>query len=166
MARGPASIWESDGIAKDAYPSGGFTLSSLFSVIGRPLVAQPLTLTVGMKYRGFHLEGEYYFRWVDDFKTIGTIPVTELSNHGFSLQASAMLLPRVLQPYVTYSKIYGEYGDPWELALGMNIYRFTRKETRFNLQAAKLNRSPIGGSSLAQVGGSGWVFNADWILNF
>jgi len=128
---------------------------------------QMLALNAGMKYRGFHLEGEYYFRWVDDFQTIGNIPVTELYDHGFSLQASAMAVPRMLQPYVTYSKIFGEYGDPWELGLGLNIYPFRRKEMRFNLQGLKLNRSPIGGSSLvAQVGGDGWVFNADWIVNF
>lgn len=128
---------------------------------------QMLAMNAGMKYKGFHFEGEYYFRWVDDFIAVGPIPVTELYDEGFSLQASAMAIPRVLQPYVTYSKIFGEYGDPWELGLGMNIYPFKRKETRFNIQGLLLNRSPIGGSSLpTQVGGDGWVFNADWIVNF
>jgi hypothetical protein len=128
---------------------------------------QMVAINAGVKYRGFHAEGEYYFRRVNDFRTIGPIPVTKLKDEGFSLQASAMVLPRVLQPYVTYSKIFGEYGDPWELGLGMNIYPFHRKEMRFNLQGLKLNGSPIGGSSLvAQVGGDGWVFNADWIVNF
>ena len=128
---------------------------------------QMLALNAGVKYKGFHLEGEYYFRWVDDFVTVGPIPVTELYDEGFSLQASAMALPQVLQPYVTYSKIFGEYGNPWELGLGANIYPFKRKEMRFNVQGLLLNRSPIGGSSLpTQVGGDGWVFNADWILNF
>lgn len=126
-----------------------------------------LALNAGMKYKGFYLEGEYYFRWVDNFQVIGTIPVTKLYDHGFSLSASAMPISRVLQPYVTYSKIFGEYGNPWELALGANIYPFKRKETRFNLQAVRLNHSPIGGSSLvAQVGGDGWVYSADWIINF
>jgi hypothetical protein len=128
---------------------------------------QMVALNAGMKYRGFHLEGEYYFRWVNDFKTIGTIPVSKLFDHGFSLQGSAMIIPQVLQAYVTGSKIFGEYGKPWELALGANIYPFDRKETRFNLQALLLNHSPVGGSSLpSQVGGDGWVFNADWIVNF
>jgi hypothetical protein len=128
---------------------------------------QMLALNAGVKYKGFHFEGEYYFRWVDNFVTDGPIPVTELYDHGLSLQASAMALPQVLQPYVTYSKIFGEYGSPWELGLGMNIYPFKRKEMRFNLQGLLLNGSPIGGSSLpTQVGGDGWVFNADWIVNF
>jgi len=128
---------------------------------------QMLALNAGVKYRGFHLEGEYYFRWVDDFIAVGPIPVTELYDNGFSLQASMMAIPQTLQPYVTYSKIFGEYGDPWELGIGMNIYPFDRKETRFNIQGLLLNHSPVGGSSLpSQVGGDGWVVNADWILNF
>lgn len=128
---------------------------------------QMLALNAGVKYKGFHFEGEYYFRWVDDFVAVGPIPVTELYDTGFSLQASAMAVSKVLQPYITYSKIFGEYGDPWELALGANIYPFNRKETRFNIQALKLNGSPVGGSSLpSQVGGTGWVFSGDWIVNF
>jgi hypothetical protein len=78
-----------------------------------------------------------------------------------------MAIPQVLQPYVTVSKIYGQYGDPWELALGANIFPFDRKEVHLNLQALRLNHSPVGGSSLpSQVGGSGWVFSTDWILIF
>lgn len=126
-----------------------------------------MALNAAVKYKGWYLEGEYYFRWVDNFDVIGTIPVTNLYDNGFSIQASAMPISKVLQPYITYSKIFGQYGDPWELALGVNIYPFSRKETRFNLQALNLNHSPVGGSSLpSQVGGDGWVFSADWIVNF
>ena len=126
-----------------------------------------LALDAGLKYRGWSLEGEYYFRWVDDFDVIGTVPVDDLYDHGWSLQASTMLVSRVLQPYATLSKIYGEYGDPWELAIGANIYPFDRKETRFNLQLLRLDQSPVGGSSLpSQVGGDGWVLSSDWIVNF
>jgi hypothetical protein len=121
----------------------------------------------GMKYQGWHFEGEYYFRWVNDMKTIGFIPDTSLFDHGFSLQGSSMVIPQLLQAYVTGSMIFGEYGDPWELALGMNIYPFKRKEVRFNLQGLWLNHSPVGGSSLpSQVGGNGWVFSTDLIVNF
>jgi hypothetical protein len=127
-----------------------------------------MALNAGLKYKGWYLEGEYYFRWVDNFELAsGTVPVTSLYDNGFSIQASAMPISQILQPYVTYSKIFGQYGSPWELALGANIYPFRRKETRFNLQALKLNHSPVGGTSLpSQVGADGWVFTADWIVNF
>ena len=128
---------------------------------------QMAAFNAGMKYKGFHLEGEYYFRWVDDFETIGFIPVDDLFDHGFSLQGSAMVVPKVLQGYVTGSKIFGEFGNPWELAIGANIFPFKRKEMRINLQGLWLNRSPVGGSSIpAVVGGDGWVFSSDVIVAF
>jgi hypothetical protein len=52
----------------------------------------------GLKYRGFALEGEYYFRWLDNFKFIEPLTpaqllrVPKLFDHGFQLNARA---PRV-----------------------------------------------------------------------
>jgi hypothetical protein len=128
---------------------------------------QMLAVNAGVKYRGFALEGEYYFRWVDDFDVIGTIPVTELYDHGFSLQASAMVIPRTVQAYTTYSRIFGQYGDPSEFSIGVTLFPFRRREVRWNFQALKLDHSPVGGSSLPMVvGGNGWVFSSDWIVAF
>ena len=133
----------------------------------REATYQMLAVNAGIKYRGFALEGEYYFRWVDDFDVIGTIPVTELYDHGFSLQASAMVWPRAVQAYATYSHIFGEYGNPSELALGLNVFPFRRREVRWNFQALRLDHSPVGGTSLPMVvGGNGWVFSTDWIIAF
>ena len=126
-----------------------------------------LAVNAGVKYRGFALEGEYYFRWVDDFDVIGTIPVTELYDHGFSLQGSAMIIPNTIQAYTTYSRIFGQYGDPSEFSIGINLFPFRRREVRWNFQALRLDHSPVGGSSLPMVvGGNGWVFSSDWIVAF
>ncbi|WP_222934535.1 OprO/OprP family phosphate-selective porin, partial [Caulobacter sp. 17J80-11] len=125
-------------------------------------------VNAGMKYRGLYLEGEYYWRWVDDFVvTGGTVPVDSLYDHGYTLRGSVMFVPKRLQGYVTGSHIFGEYGDPSEIALGVNWYPFQRKEVRLNAQALRLDHSPIGSNVLvAQVGGDGWVFNTDLIVQF
>jgi hypothetical protein len=142
----------------DPFNTGGFIREATY---------QMLDLNAGFKYRGFSLEGEYYFRWVDDFDSVGTIPVDDLFDHGFSLQASAMLVPRLLQLYGTASHIFGEYGNPSELGIGLNIFPFRRRELRWNIQALLLDRSPVGGSSLPMVvGGDGWVFSSDLIVTF
>lgn len=121
----------------------------------------------GFKYRGWSLDGEYYWRRVDDFKVVGEIPVDRLSDHGFQLQASTMLVPGSLQAYVSGSKIYGEYGDPWDTALGLNWFPLTRRELRVNLQGLYLQDSPVGYASVPfVVGGNGWVFTTDVMLNF
>ena len=127
-----------------------------------------LAVNGGFKYRGWSLEAEAYYRWVDDFAVIGgTIPVTELKDHGFQLQGSTMLIPKSLQAYVGYSKIFGEYGDPWDFTFGMNWFPMKRKELRLQVQGLYLKDSPVGYSSVPfAVGGNGWVLSTDLILAF
>jgi hypothetical protein len=126
-----------------------------------------MAANAGFKYRGFSLEGEYFWRWVDDFETVGFIPVTELFDHGFQLQTSAMLVRDRVQLYGATSKVFGEYGDPWDLTVGLNWYPFARREMRVNVQGIYLRNSPVGGTSYPYlVGGNGWLFNTDFIITF
>jgi hypothetical protein len=128
---------------------------------------QMAAASAGFKYRGWSLDGEYYWRWVDDFDVVGTIPVDDLYDHGFQLQGSTMLVPRSVQAYVSGSKIFGEYGDPWDVALGVNWFPMKRKELRVNVQGLYLDRSPVGYASVPFiVGGDGWVFTTDVNLSF
>ena len=121
----------------------------------------------GMKYKGFSLEGEYYWRWVDDFSVVGTVPEDELFDHGFQVQGSMMLLPRKLQAYLTGSKIFGEYGDPWDFSAGLNWFPVGERLFRVNTEMLYLNDSPVGYSSVPfVVGGNGWVFNTNVELYF
>ena len=121
----------------------------------------------GLKYQGFSLEGEYYLRWVNDFRTIGVIPVSSLFDQGYSIQASAMVVPKQLQAYVAGSQVLGEYGNPWDLSVGLNWFPFLRNEMHINAQAIYLKHSPVGGLSYPYiVGGNGWLFNTDFILTF
>jgi hypothetical protein len=124
-------------------------------------------VNAGAKYRGWSLDGEYYWRWVDDFIATGSMPFDEMYDHGFQLQGSTMLLPQSLQAYVSGSKIFGEYGDPWDLAVGVNWFPLKRRELRVNVQGLYLEDSPVGYASVPFiVGGNGWVFTTDVMLNF
>ena len=128
---------------------------------------QMAAVSAGMKYRGWSIDGEYYWRWVDDFRASGTMPFDEMYDHGFQLQASTMLLPQSLQAYLSGSKIYGEYGDPWDTAVGLNWFPMKRRELRVNFQGLYLDRSPVGYASVPFiVGGDGWVITTDVMLNF
>lgn len=121
----------------------------------------------GFKYRGWSLEGEYYIRWVDDFETVGFIPVDSLYDTGFSLYASTMLIRDELQFYVAGSHVFGQYGNPSDLTVGFNWYPFSKREIRINAEGIFLDRSPVGGLSYPYVvGGDGWLFNTDFIIAF
>lgn len=123
---------------------------------------QMLDLNAGFKLRGYSLEGEYYIRWVDNFDVVGTIPVTSLFDHGFQLQTSTMLVPEKLQTYVAGSKVFGQYGNPWDLGPGLTWFPFARKQVRVNFQALYTDRSPVGYSAVPfQVGGTGMNYTLD-----
>ena len=49
-----------------------------------------------------------------------------LFDHGFQLQASTMLKPDYLQAYVSGSQVFGEYGDPWDVGVGLTYFPFGR----------------------------------------
>ncbi|UHQ56012.1 MULTISPECIES: hypothetical protein [unclassified Microbulbifer] len=127
----------------------------------------------GIKYCGYSLDVEYYWRKVNDFRTIilndtdTGLPVDDLWDHGFQLQGSTMLKPKTLQMFVAGSKINGEYGDPWDLALGFNFYPFKRRELRLTAQFLYLDNSPVGYNSVPfSLGGNGVVFNTELMLAF
>jgi hypothetical protein len=128
---------------------------------------QMADLEGGFKYQGFSLEGEYYVRWINDFDTTGFIPVSSLFDHGFQLQASAMILPKQLQAYVASSEVFGQYGTPWDTSVGLNWYPFKRREVHINAEGIYDSHSPVGGLSYPYiVGGNGWIFHTDAIITF
>jgi hypothetical protein len=61
----------------------------------------------------------------------------------------------------------GQYGNPWDLTLGLNWYPFERREVHINTEGIYLSHSPVGGSAYPiVVGGNGWVYNTDFIVTF
>jgi hypothetical protein len=107
-------------------------------------------------------------RWIDNFRVTGTpLAFSQLYDKGIQLTGSAMILPHVLQFYSTYSEIFGEYGQPWELRAGINVFPFKRQEIRINTQYIYQQKCPVGGTAYPyQVGGTGHIFNIDLEFNF
>lgn len=128
---------------------------------------QMAALNAGVKYQGYALELEYYARWLDDFTVEGSIPVNDLFDQGFQLQASAMIIPKTLQVYVSGSKIFGEYGDPYDVAIGLNWFPFKRRDLRVNMMGLYTDRSPVGYTAYpVPVGGNGFTLVTDFSLAF
>lgn len=125
------------------------------------------SLDAGLKYRGFALEGEYFLRWLDDPKASGALPVEDFFDHGFQLQTSMMLIPKILQIYNQSSYLFGEYGEPWEVSGGFNWWVFHRRELRLNVEYMYNHRSPVGYFAIPQVvGGTGSIVHANVELFF
>lgn len=121
---------------------------------------------IGFKYRGWALEGDYYFRQLNDFEGPGVSGLKQVDNNGFQLLLSDMLIPKTLQLYLGGSKVIGEYGNPYDARIGANWFPFKNKVVRWNTQVIYLDRSPVGNSTLPYpLGGKGFTFNTDFELN-
>ena len=122
---------------------------------------------LGLKYRGFAFEPEYYMRWLNDFHANGPLPEHSLFDHGFQVQVSQMIVPKTLQLYTQGSYIFGDRGDNWETTFGLNYWIFRRRELRANLEFLRDHRSPVGYTAIPQsIGGTGWIFNANLEMSF
>jgi hypothetical protein len=130
---------------------------------------QMFAANAGFKFRGLALEGEYYSRWIDEFRGPGTalLPFDDLEDQGFQIVGSAMLVPRTLQAYISGSHISGEYGNPWDARVGLNWYPFRNRGIRWNNEVLYVDDSPVGGLTLpTQVGAEGAIFYSTFEVFF
>jgi hypothetical protein len=126
-----------------------------------------VSLDGGLKYRGFSLEAEYYWRWLSDFTGVNTGGIADIDDHGFQVQASAMAVPQTLQVYVGGAAIRGVYGNSSEVRAGLNWYVVKERGLRFNAEWLHLNKVPVGYTAVPYpVGGNGDVFHTNFELNF
>ncbi|MET0623042.1 MAG: hypothetical protein ABW250_08705 [Pyrinomonadaceae bacterium] len=132
------------------------------------------TVDGGFKYKGYSLEGEYFWRWLDNFKFLeavnplqtGQVP-GRIFDHAFQIQGTAMVVPKRLQAYVGHSRVFGDYNRPWDFRAGANFFPFKNKIVRWNNEALYLRRSPVGYTSVPYaVGGNGFVFHSSVELAF
>jgi hypothetical protein len=121
-----------------------------------------LSINTGAKYKGFSIDFEYYLRWLSDFKSENPLPVESLFDHGFTTRASGMIQPKLLQAYLHGSKIFGQYGDPWEVGFGLNYFPSQTRVIRINPELIRVEKSPVGYLAFPNnVGSTGWVFMAN-----
>jgi len=119
------------------------------------------------KYRGYSLEGEYYLRWLDNFRGTNTQGLPRVFDQGFQIQGSAMVVPQTVQAYLGHSRIFGDFGDPWDFRFGVNFFPYRNKVLRWNNEGLYLYKSPVGYTSVPfAVGGRGWVFHSSVELAF
>jgi hypothetical protein len=106
-----------------------------------------LALDAGMKYRGIFLQTEFYWRTLDGFVADGALPVSEIDDSGFYVQAAFFPIPKKLELYAATSQIYGDgnagFGDTSELLAGLNWYFTNSRNHRLNLQAIDVKHSSV-----------------------
>jgi hypothetical protein len=126
------------------------------------------SVDAGLKYKGFAVEGEYYWRWLNGYEGDNVAAVPDVSDHGYQMQTSAMPIPKMLQGYFSWSQIFGgPYGNDWEVRGGENFFPMKQRGIRVNAELMYVNRSPVGYTAYPYpVGAKGSVFHINFEMNF
>jgi hypothetical protein len=134
----------------------------------REVTYQMLSFDAGLKRDGWALEGEFFYRWLDDFGVSGgELPFDRLEDYGIQAWLSSMVMAEKLQIYVGAAKIFGEFGDPWDVRLGLNYFPFGTRAVRWNNELMYMNESPVGGLAYPYaVGGTGFIFQSNFEVAF
>ena len=118
---------------------------------------QILSLDAGFKYKGFFFQTELYKRWLNGFEADGALPVDEIVDTGFYIQAAFYPVPKKIELYAATSQIYGDedagFGDSSEYLVGMNYYPWNTRNHRLNVQVIDVNHSPVSSTFGYYTGG-------------
>jgi len=118
---------------------------------------QVLAFDAGLKYRGFFFQTEFYHRTLNGFQADGALPVDEIVDTGFYVQAAFFPIKQKLELYAATSQIFGDedagFDDSSEYLIGTNWYPFNTRNHRLNLQVIDVNRSPVSSTFGYYTGG-------------
>ncbi|HVK61320.1 MAG TPA: hypothetical protein VM432_07210 [Bdellovibrionales bacterium] len=112
-----------------------------------------LTLDAAMKYRGFFVQTEFYFRWLSNFLADGPVPIDSTFDQGVGIHSAYQIIPKKFEGQLVGSYIFGEFNDSWELGIGGNYYPFDTRNFRFNALLSHIDRSPVDSLFGYYVGG-------------
>jgi hypothetical protein len=127
-----------------------------------------LAIDAGIKHNGWHIQAEYFFRYLSKFDATGELPLTSISDKGFYALVSYEAIPKALQVYTATSYVFDEFKrNPWELVGGMSYYPSGTRSWRLNLHAIYMENSAASGSFgfyLAGIKGMSIVLGTDFLL--
>ena len=121
----------------------------------------------GLKWNGLALNGQYFFRWIDEFDADGPIPVDSMYDHGFEASASWFVAPKKVEIYGRGSMVNGYFNDSWEYAAGAKWYFVPTERMWLQAEVMNVHKAPYTGTFTPYVSGlTGWVPMVQAILAF
>jgi hypothetical protein len=106
-----------------------------------------LSVDLGLKYKGFNLQTEFYARRLSKFIADGPLPVSELKDYAYSIQASQMVIPSKLILYGVNCYFFDQFKrHPWEIGGGANFYPIKTRSWRLNAQVMYVYKTAAGGT--------------------
>ena len=155
------SIYNSDGVL--AFSTGAFAPG----VTVERATYRMWAIDGGLKRSGLAINGQYFFRWLDDFEADGPMPLDSTFDHGFEVSASYFVIPRALLVYGRGSQVWGEFGDSWEYAGGVKWHFLPTERFWLNAELMRVEKAPYSGAFTPYAAGmSGWTPMVQTIVAF
>jgi hypothetical protein len=155
------SMYNSDGVL--TFATGAFAPG----VTVDKATYRMLAMDWGLKRYGWSVNGQYYFRWIDDFQADGPMPIKTMFDQGFDLSAGAFIIPRKLTAYARGSMVFGQFRDSWEAAVGVKWYVVPTERMWLSAEMMRTVNTPYGGTFTPYTAGmTAWVPMVQAILAF
>lgn len=121
----------------------------------------------GMKWNGLAINGQYFFRWLNDFEADGPLPLSSTFDHGFELSAGQFVVPKKLMVYARGSAVFGQFGNSHEYAGGVKWHFLPTERLWLNGELMRVFKVPYtGGFTPYTSGMTGWVPMIQTVLAF
>lgn len=98
----------------------------------------------GVKYDGFHIQTEFYYRLLNNFDGAGPFPLSTIHDHGFYVQGGYTFPSRKWMVYSATDFIFGQFNTSYEAGGGANYYPTDTRNWRINLWSFYVFRSAYG----------------------
>jgi hypothetical protein len=155
------SIYNSDGVL--AFSTGAFAPGVTVDQATYKMWA----IDGGFKKNGFSVNGQYYFRWVGDFAADGVLPLASMLDHGFEASTGQFVIPKKVVLYARGSKVFGEFGSPYEYAGGLKWYLLPTERLWLTGEVMRVHHAPYSGAFTPYTAGmNGWVPMVQTVLAF
>jgi hypothetical protein len=121
----------------------------------------------GLKKSGLAINGQYFFRWLNDFVADGPLPIASTFDHGAELSASYFVIPKKLLVYGRGSGVYGQFNNSWEYGAGVKWHFLPTERLWLNGEIVRVHRVPYTGAFTPYNAGlNGWMPMLQTILAF
>jgi hypothetical protein len=100
-------LFNSDGV--NTFATGAFALG----VTVTDVTYRMLAVDWGVKWRGLAVNGQYFLRWLNNFRADGPIPISETFDHGFETVVSQFVVPKKWELFGRTSFIFGQFRNSY-----------------------------------------------------
>jgi hypothetical protein len=96
-----------------------------------------------VKWRGFAVNGQYFFRWLNNFRADGPIPISETFDHGFEVVASQFIVPKKWEVYGRTSFVFSQFRNSYEYAPGVKWYPLKSHRVYVVAEGLRIVKTPV-----------------------